>query len=568
MKKKINYLFSIILFGISIAIIYMFLSDNTSLFEISKHLQTKTIYRVIDKQINEFFTTNSFNIALSRVQTFNLTLAELLMVSLVFYAINLWLFKNVTFPFYTRFKIKLIFKPKVIIKFFSLYLPFLLIYTVPLTNAFSTADYLLIVFVMISIIVIVIIFILNILMDESIEDKPKLPILYFQILLTFSLSIIVLFNTDWGGIPTVYNIMMVFFFCYVLIGVSFGTFNLVLTIIMLDFRAATIAKENLFIGPPKSLKNKKIKFMLLHPINRYSPNLNHFEIEEVINNRLHVPLYERKNERGKLINNRNKTNFYISIIMSLLFWVNILALNIWSFKSEIIEKWLILSFLFLFIRLSVRSIEIIKAFYEDIISNQVKKSNLRGEERLMLAIFSLIEITILTAFISYFYEQLKNISTLSNSAWSISEYLRETVLVILQHFSIQVFNISFDLKVGFVLNIVHTIQITTSFCLIFLAIASYIGFKNTDSEYEVIQKNEKWILKEWVYISKTKNTHFVTQKIIRESNSPFIHDKLWDHDKLTTDEYIKIKKAYFQWIAWKEENERLKKKWLNYGKKE
>lgn len=143
-----------------------------------------------------------------------------------------------------------------------------------------------------------------------------------------------------------------------------------------------------------------------------------------------------------------------------------------------------LLFCFIFFRVSSRCIEIIFAFYKDVVRTKTSKHNskinlnykssslLRGN-RISLAIHSYVEVIILFTiiyYLSYWNTKLGFISLFGESVKFID--------FLFYSFSISAFNVSFIQEGSNLLHYFHTLQILTSLTLVVLSLASYIGSKD------------------------------------------------------------------------------------------
>ncbi|OJH20705.1 hypothetical protein BLX88_00475 [Bacillus obstructivus] len=196
---------------------------------------------------------------------------------------------------------------------------------------------------------------------------------------------------------------------------------------------------------------------------------------------------------------RNRQNLLISIylILSLIlsifiFWffyyflnIDFEHLNLTQFK-----KFLLAFSLIILTRFVSRSYEIIIAFVRDITDKKSKKSSLDGKDRMILAIKSLIEITVTVAVIRASFELYLIVHELYYCN-SLSCSPEQTIIIepvsflgfIAKNLFISIatmgFNISFPDNEKIIYQFIHIIQLIVSMSLITLSITTYISF---DSE--------------------------------------------------------------------------------------
>lgn len=505
--------------------------DDTLFFKVFNHLRNGTLVEVIGNIVSSDVNT-IFNL----IYEVLMTLMTIMAIHLLFYLLNISLFDYVTLPLFQLNKLS---AKHLFIRIVTLF-PFFAIFIYSLfknLNVFGS---------------IIGIIVLLIYAAFTVQKKYHKIHYFIQYGITILLFLFLAFkwHHNWNGELLFYSLLSIYFF----VGFFMEITNWIKYIITLDYQSASIAKNNIHLE--KYLENVKTKYHLrnnwlstLHPINRFN-KLHNNEIESIINNCLNTSSIQRKIDRGELIEKRNKKNLFISISLS------ISMIIIMGVVEFCFDNWLnsdlllVICMVLLFFRLLTRSTEIVIAFYNDIKDKQPKHSNLNGQDRLVLAITSLLEITILSAFIHYFYDLFIN----GMNGQTVMSFLN----IMMEHFSIQVFNISFDPASNIFSNTIHIIQLITSFCLIILAIASYLGLKTDETEYEVIEKDGRKILKEWIFIHDEKETP--SYRVIDDYYLPM---QFSSKTKISADEYMKRRKAFNEWKEWEEKNTELQKIWKN-----
>nr|WP_259547329.1 hypothetical protein [Heyndrickxia oleronia] len=141
-----------------------------------------------------------------------------------------------------------------------------------------------------------------------------------------------------------------------------------------------------------------------------------------------------------------------------------------------------------------RIIEIVMAFYKDVVRAKMDKgsldigyrsSNLKRGHRISLAFHSYIEIVILYSLIYFISMELGYFYTLpsSNDMESYLDFL-------LYSLSVSAFNFSFTMDFSTFQKLVHVSQVFSNITLVVLSIATYIGMKDSMSEIEKVKWKE------------------------------------------------------------------------------
>ncbi|WP_211653328.1 hypothetical protein [Planococcus alpniumensis] len=204
---------------------------------------------------------------------------------------------------------------------------------------------------------------------------------------------------------------------------------------------------------------------------------------ELIGERYECEIHEKKKKRKLFIIYSNWANLIVTSYFTLF--------AIFNLYEDFIPKYFIdLVIVIIITRTLSRVIEIIYAFYNDVVSPSMssnlefgeRTSNLKRWNRISLAIHSYVEVTLLFALI---YHLLKTTFEGSNE-----EYIN----TILYSFSVSAFNVSFPESLYTFENFFHVVQIGTSMTLVILALASYLGIQDEMNKYEKIDwNNNKYI---------------------------------------------------------------------------
>lgn len=228
-------------------------------------------------------------------------------------------------------------------------------------------------------------------------------------------------------------------------------------------------------------------------------------VKEKFKNSNERTIFNLKEQLTYIVLERNQFNFYFSISI----FVTIIIFCYGGIRflkddiqfNEYSEVFLIVCFGIVLIRFISRSVEIIYSFYNDIIEFKkvTKTTFLDGSNRIILALFSLAELSILAAllnFIHYFYigDYLENGDAsdgLLNGLNIIFSTIHILLLSIMKSFSISFFNFSYPGDIGlvgvskFILLLVHLIQVIVSVVLITLSIANYLALPKEKIFYSV-----------------------------------------------------------------------------------
>lgn len=196
---------------------------------------------------------------------------------------------------------------------------------------------------------------------------------------------------------------------------------------------------------------------------------------------------------------RNRSNFYLALLLVINFLIlAILVIPVFPTKEK--EILFVLLF-FIFARLLGRTVEISKAFYQDVISKEPKSSALTNAERIKLAIISIAEMAITSSifYTAYYYfsvgdESVLYIDNLFSKDHMVHAYqvINDSMLMLKKGVAVSFFNISFEN--GNFTSFVHLLQLLNSIVLITISIANYLGMEKSRTYFTVEFENDKYHL--------------------------------------------------------------------------
>ena len=149
-------------------------------------------------------------------------------------------------------------------------------------------------------------------------------------------------------------------------------------------------------------------------------------------------------------------------------------------------------FTFLVFHLISRLVEVVIAFYKDVVGAKMnpknfnigyKSSNLKRGNRISLALHSYFEFILLFCCIYYLSGTGISNSFNNGSMTSFIDYF-------LYSMSVSAYNFSLDLGTTTFGKVIHVSQVFSSMTLVILSVATYIGMQDEMSEYEIIEWQE------------------------------------------------------------------------------
>ncbi|KGR80083.1 hypothetical protein [Ureibacillus manganicus] len=261
-----------------------------------------------------------------------------------------------------------------------------------------------------------------------------------------------------------------------------------------------------------------------------------------------LPYEQIKISKTENVRFRNNNNLLISLgILSILFILFIISNSL--FDVNFTKLFLTISFIFIFIRLLLRSIEICFAFYNDIKpSISIKRTNLLGSERITLALKSIFEVIILSTTLYLIGELL--IRSSDDIHLNFYEFTSLSIDSFFKATAIALFNISYEYSVEnlffsirSLIEITHLLQIITSVTLISISIANYINLPKQYIDYELIVADDKFSL-----VKKIRSSNNYSPKVKKEITNGFTMDELltniknlWENDKLN---YLELEEIH------------------------
>ncbi len=214
--------------------------------------------------------------------------------------------------------------------------------------------------------------------------------------------------------------------------------------------------------------------------------------------------FRDKNKRGVMEWDRIKIErkFFVEysnwLNVCIIIAVTFLIVGIWGFHGFIVD----IVFYFLLIRLFSRSIEIVYAYYKDVVRvdsiifnkytnngihtiyiNNWKSSAIRKPARISLACYTLFEMILTFALLYYFVASIAPSSQLpvecDSLYWEFFIY----------SFSINIFNFSYTTYTLPIWGILHVFQVFIGVVLIVLSLARYLGLSD-----EITNRDERFFI--------------------------------------------------------------------------
>lgn len=285
-------------------------------------------------------------------------------------------------------------------------------------------------------------------------------------------------------------------------------------------------------------------------------NLKDIKLKKVLilnYRKLIIDYMEISSQVGKVIKERNCTNYIVAILLLLTTSIMLSIQVLIKTSSSNIILTLKSFFVIILFRLIVRSIEIGNAFYRDILPTlKIKNSNLTSGDRIKLVIYSLIEITILS---SLLYSFAKIISQYKATEFSLSLYKLGLILIenIQYSFSVAFFNASFPLNIledmykavsmdywslPIAIRFIHLIQLTISVILISLSITSYGSKTHNLVLYNLEFLDKKYYINEVDLKNQNKRVLFSSFNMKGLKNEV---EDAWRKEKIDGNRYMELK---------------------------
>lgn len=269
--------------------------------------------------------------------------------------------------------------------------------------------------------------------------------------------------------------------------------------------------------------------------------------------------------KGYTIKFRNQYNLYSHIIFAILIFLIVVKLRNCEYKIldfllfdrlYLNETIINIVVIFLLLEIIQRGVEISIAFYLDIKESQPKTSNLSNSDRLMLAIKSMIEISLISLSIRLLILDFENVESIFNT--------------ILQSFSVGLFNVSYSDKAvenidglqQLIISFTHFSQVIISVLLLTMAIAKYLS--NDKNNYDFcIKCNPSFYSSRYGVEKLIKSPYQENYTFIVHGNTfQELEERcgeLLRENKLTIDEYNSIQ-TYLYRYCYKEEKKKIKRR--------
>ncbi|MGG2054115.1 hypothetical protein ABFY48_06905 [Lysinibacillus pakistanensis] len=551
-------LYLIYLFFVIYPIIFSFDKNTLLLFKVFMSLRSDTFYNILDKQIIDFVTSQNVNLV---INLFTLLLEIFILYCIIFY-INLLLsvlnrnFRSTldrSITEITNFFLSTVvnFKQNNTLKLIAFIIPFFNLFMLNinffhLTTIFNILTISSIMYGILSytkeILKLTNTKNVSLIFTINTQNNFFYKWIFYNLLLAFIMfflfftPLFIKYNQD-----DVHILLYIKWFTqmYSLSAFLLVLISIIKLIIQFEFNQAKKNKENI-----KNINFELYKFKTRDKAIQY--------IDSEVSKILSTPKCEWMVKRGNIIENRNRFNLDISlyIVLVLLF---ITLITIIKYDSSMKDplyflikledsnaKVLILSIILLSSRLFSRSFEILKGFLDDALSSTNKQSNLSGNKRIKLMLFSLIEVVILSFGLKTLYIIFVNTENAIPSLF----YLKEGVVNFFNTWAVQLFNVSFDEKLSFFLATIHIIQISVAACLILLSLSVYSGKNDKNIIFELIRKDNGLLLKETLVIGEERYERIIKQGLKIENVNA-----TWNADLINTEQFKEFQICYKELLA-------------------
>lgn len=378
-------------------------------------------------------------------------------------------------------------------------------------------------------------------------------------------------------IPTSY-LGFYFFFLFIIVKVILFIVSLISSLLLDEHKIAQLEKQtslnreiiNTIINQIEDYKiteekRNTLKNILLHQLNQDNYVLNHingfiFFIDHVNDNTLTkseflfiykkmlINYEETSKSLGRIVKNRNLKNLLVPCLLILLILLSEFFNQYYSlFEDSVIKTFRSLLFAIVMYRLVTRFIEIGVAFYFDIKPDYtIKKTDLTNNDRVVLVLKSLIEITLLSSILYFEYSLINNeVKNFSVVVLTFLESVKYAVAVALFNLSYPVnflkdmtgINEFKALKLHNTFYFVHLIQLLMSVLLISLSISSYSSRHITGSSFHIKKRGEKFSI-----IEKLKGSNSTKLIIDNEDLDTMLESlkKKWETGIIDNYVYLEI----------------------------
>lgn len=300
-----------------------------------------------------------------------------------------------------------------------------------------------------------------------------------------------------------------------------------------------------------SLKNEKYLYNFLttycYEIDGFKNKLKLKQVDNIVN-KVILPLDEMKDARAQYIKSRNQDNLLTSLITFLILCGLLLFLNHYgSFNNKeiLIKNFKNIVFVLISIRFMARSVEICRAFFLDIQDGfNNKKSSLSKNERALLSIKSLLEITIYSSILILILHANKLDIFTDLAVVNTFLDLEKILNLVLYSFSVSIFDASFEnfsdiikRSTGTVtlVRIIHLFQVVTSLVLLTICLGTYLNISTEKNKLRVIKKGNTLILEEFLidkFIPVVSIENCITINCLNEEIK-----QLYEENKISLERY-------------------------------
>lgn len=247
--------------------------------------------------------------------------------------------------------------------------------------------------------------------------------------------------------------------------------------------------------------------------------------------------YQIMDSRTNIIKLRNNFNLLLSFLLVLITISFMLLIH-----SQ--PKYKMLIFLVLispiFLRLILRGFEIGRSFYIDLTTSKYPESFLIGNDRMYLAVKSILEIVFLSSCVYL-------LCSLFECGWTFK--FGDIMKIILHAFSVSMFNISYSDESGILLiyQFTHVIQVVISLILITVGISGYMTRIKYPIYYENVLEGSKYkFIQHTLFIIKREKINYFEKNLYENLSKTITYVDISDIENKEKKYFIidELKKKY------------------------
>lgn len=308
-----------------------------------------------------------------------------------------------------------------------------------------------------------------------------------------------------------------------------------------------------FFSLYKKIKKSKTKGNYVNVVNELIQNA---ELTDAFKNRLidmfnsiKISKPEIQKKRTNYVKSRNQINLFLSIVTTIIsVSLPIVYIYFQNISIAYMKNLLFIIYIFVFLRLLSRSIEICIAFYKDVIAKKsLKNTLLTGTDRISLALTSILE-TIFTVTTLSIIETLYSTDLLDilRANYDFPQLFKLICFNFSNSMATSLFNVSFP-GTGHQVTIltlshqvIHLMQIIISLTLITLSIANYINLPKYSYYYELRYINKELNLYKVFHNNSVNHEKLVLSSHDIQSFHLLLYSS-WKLGNLTDTDFLEIK---------------------------